>query len=686
MYSSGPSYTRLRSAYDDERFAPGYTWQTPWTPRISAVNGNIPKSYDSMANSNNSSTPARRNRYTRSSTSVTQLLTDSCSSLLQRLTTRVRGPSATLERTISHDSATIQKPNTNYSLGNSRSSSNLAVRSRKDERSSSSLALRNPKDEKSASNYLSRSKIEDKGNISTRSRLEDKYTSVLEKLYGRKRESERTLEPSVGRSLETSGRALSKSATTSNILLSEKSYPYTSTVNPPREKTPYKETKSQQRKQYPEPPYAYLDRDSAYRIRHRSNHSELRPRRSSKPQRKSECSDRKVSNLKLCPVEMPQIDNKTTPKIEDETTPTPSAPDSISEREAKRKEIQSLIMKYSALDEFYNRPKLLNTDGDVDHTLKDNSKSSCEALIEKSKALVSNSTVLAGISRGDSKLNTENSNGILENLANSVNTEVLPTNSDSLLVNSNVHRTNSSLRVIDSAALAANSGSLGVDSDSLGSMSSSLTNSSASLGTNTALLGVNSASLGNNPASLGNNSASLGGGNFGSLGTNSSIGLHGTNSTSHGPSSGTHQPNSSTNLVNSTTHLGNSNKHIVNNGSHLVNAHLGSSNFYLTNHGNYPNSSAYLGNPGVHYSSSRQGSSNAQTSANSKIGRSSLMASNSLTASNNSLSSSTHSLVTPYHGSVAASLAQKYHSRLASVVSNWPLCEIIFTKSPDYGN
>lgn len=374
MYGSSLSYTRLRSAYDDERFAPGYTWQTPWTPRISAVNGSIPsRAGDTMASSHHSSTPARRNRYTRSSTSVTQLLSDSCSSLLQKLTTRVRGPSATVERSVHRDITNQQKPLSNYPLGASKSSSNLTARYKQDDRSSANLAIRpqnknegttNLRNHKEDTRYTTRTKNEETNNntqpaTSTRSRLEDKYTSVLEKLYGRKKDNERTIEPSVGRTL-------SKSATTSNIILSEKSYPYISTANMPREKTPYKEIKSiKPKQQYPEPPYAYLDRDAVYRIRHRSNHSELRPRRSSKPQRsgKSECSDRKApANLKLCPVEMPQIDvrpqkTKTPTKIEDETTPTPNVPDPTSEREAKRKEIQSLIMKYSALDEVYNRPK-----------------------------------------------------------------------------------------------------------------------------------------------------------------------------------------------------------------------------------------------------------------------------------------------------------------------------------------
>lgn len=292
--------------------------------------------------SNNSSTPTRRNRYTRASTtSVTQLLSDSCSSLLQRLTTRVRGPSATsaFERTPQKSATTANIPALTSSHNNATSAGG-------------------------------------------KTKFEDKYTYVLDRIYGRRREQEKTLEPSVGRTL-------TKSATTSNVLLSEKAYPYVSTNNAPfREKTPYRNEPrvpqqyyhhyhTQQPQpyvpDYPEPPYSYVSRDSLYRVRHRSNHSELRPRRSSKPQRtgKSELPERKASIAKLHPVEIPLGDDGpvpvhaptakatlTVPDDDEETTPTPTAagvPDAVSEREAKRKEIQSLIMKYSALDEAYNR-------------------------------------------------------------------------------------------------------------------------------------------------------------------------------------------------------------------------------------------------------------------------------------------------------------------------------------------
>ncbi|KAJ8976325.1 hypothetical protein NQ317_010092 [Molorchus minor] len=292
------------------------------------VNNNRRQADDyAMANSN---APNRRTRYARSSTtSVAQLLSDSCTSLLQKLTTRVRGPSATVERQLLSTNSVQRRPNP---LTTSKSSTVVP-------------------------NYVNLNK----------SKVEDKYSSVLDRIYRRK-DPERTLEPSVGRTL-------AKSSTTANVLLAEKAYPYVSNNVAHREKTPFRsESKSfQSKRQYPEPQYTYLDRDSAYRVRHRSNHSELRPRRSSKPQRtgKSEVGDRRpTTNLKLCPVEIKMHDEppasvhtvikkssplKTANEV-DETTPTPTAvPESLSEREAKRKEIQSLIMKYSALDEAYNK-------------------------------------------------------------------------------------------------------------------------------------------------------------------------------------------------------------------------------------------------------------------------------------------------------------------------------------------
>ncbi|KAL3278110.1 hypothetical protein HHI36_013455, partial [Cryptolaemus montrouzieri] len=350
----GSDYSSLhynRPSYEDGRRRPvpgDYSWQK-WTPRSNNnYNGNRTSVInrppdDHMAN--NSHNPPRRTRYSRSSTaSVAQLLSDSCTSLLQKLTTRVRGPSASAETSSSHNES--KNNNNNYNQNPFFGGHPLTT-------SKSSTVVPNFG--------------------ATRSRLEDKYSSVLDKIYHKKRYSEHPDEP-------VSGRTLSKSSTTTNVLLSEKAYPYVSKV--PREKTPYRgegrhlhHNNQWRQQQYPEPPYSYLDRDSAYRVRHRSNHSELRPRKSSKPHRSgiSEATDRKVStssaNLKLCPVEIPLNDEKPVAvhaptnshvvkqkEAEGNSVGELNATSGVlTEREAKRKEIQSLIKKYSALDEFYNR-------------------------------------------------------------------------------------------------------------------------------------------------------------------------------------------------------------------------------------------------------------------------------------------------------------------------------------------
>ncbi|XP_050304686.1 probable dual specificity protein kinase madd-3 isoform X1 [Anthonomus grandis grandis] len=380
MYSSGISYSRYRPTHYDEREryssqsshpsygsrgTTDYSWlgasnyRPTTTTSYQTVGRRLADDTSSMASgsksgANTESSNTRRPRYTRSSThSVAQLLTDSCSSLLQKITTRVRGPSATVERQIQSNA----KNPTGNSGGNF------------------SIYRPNPLTTSKSSTVVP--------NFSTtKSRIEDKYNSVFDRIYGRKRDSEQKVEPSIGR-------GLSKSSTTTNVLqLSNKAYPYVNNSSSvvQREKTPFRSEARKNNVVYPEPSYAYLDKDSAHRVRQRSNHSELRPRRSSKPHRigKSEYSDRKSSgtttNLKLTAVEIPltssssgtllnepksdsvvKIESSSTKAVtpaitEDvEVTPTPAEPNPSSDREAKRKEIQSLIMKYSALDEAYNR-------------------------------------------------------------------------------------------------------------------------------------------------------------------------------------------------------------------------------------------------------------------------------------------------------------------------------------------
>lgn len=323
-------HPRLRTTYDsNSRYNPYQTGgEQDYLGRLPHRTDKLTDSGVSMAStSKQTDSGARRNRYQRSSTiSVTQMLTDSCSSLLQRLTTRVRGPSQNAD-------------NRQNLLSTSASSSSVT--------------------HGSETSLLG----------STRSRLEDKYSAVLERLAGKKRDPERTLEPSLSKTMEKRN-ALAKSATSvaipenplmksaTSVMLSEKQYPYVSAVSL-REKTPYKSThRLSQHNHYPEPPYAYLDQHSVYNIRHKTtNMPELRPRRSAKPMRTGKSSEEKQRTLKLCPVEIPCILDEPCSSHDDDKTPTNSdfVDPQIEEREARRKEIQSLIMKYSALDEAYNK-------------------------------------------------------------------------------------------------------------------------------------------------------------------------------------------------------------------------------------------------------------------------------------------------------------------------------------------
>jgi len=260
----------------------------------------------SRANANETASTAqtRRHRYSRSTTaSVTQLLTESCSSLLQRITTRVRGTSTTADNVTASASSS----------------------------STSSAAL---------------------GLGITRCRLEDKYSAVLDK-YVRRREDAGThrvgtesqrVETGPEQQASKSPLPLTKSATTASVVLAEKAYPYVSKSSaiPVREKTPYRcgEHRLLQQQQQ-----AY---SSSHRHRQKSGQGDHSHRAPVRPVRvgRSEQGERRLltSGLRLCPVE-----------IEPSSIDEPSVEDAVNEREARRKEIQSLIMKYTALDETYNK-------------------------------------------------------------------------------------------------------------------------------------------------------------------------------------------------------------------------------------------------------------------------------------------------------------------------------------------
>ncbi|XP_058799513.1 serine/threonine-protein kinase PRP4 homolog [Phymastichus coffea] len=323
--------------------------------------------------STTTATPRRSNRYARSSTtSVTQLLSDSCSSLLQRLTSRVRGPSTTVERPALLTSA-----------------------------SAASVSI--PSTPRPQPRHQQHRQHKDDSTLlgSARTRLEEKYSSVLDRkpsflggsrvnLQQRHRREpspfvreDRTLEPSARRSVLKSpsggGGGGINSSSSSAILLSEKAYPYVSPVR--REKTPCgHERRAGRPRRNAEgratgkcnshssselnlaDTYSPLlgrshqasSSDSFHRYgRHKSGHAESRSRkiRPQLRQGKSEQPDMSTH------VTLSDDPDKTPIAEEVERRAAKILPElldndpKIVEREAKRKEIQSLIAKYAALDE-----------------------------------------------------------------------------------------------------------------------------------------------------------------------------------------------------------------------------------------------------------------------------------------------------------------------------------------------
>lgn len=232
---------------------------------------------------------------------------------------------------------------------------------------------------------------------STRSRLEDKYSSVLDRIASQKKERARKEKEDRDKTLEPEpsfSRGLMRSFTTAvfgessnkrNIYSREKT----------RDKTPFRSTDrrlSSSHKQIDKNEYkngfdiplkdrAYYgkDRDSIYR-RHQ--------RRSLR----AEKSETKAGKFALRPIDIPDLSlvrdlvsppqQNNEPNTKSQTTKTPAASPSkevgrqkqiyfpssdedddktptgdpvLSERETRRKEIQTLIMKYAHLDEMYGR-------------------------------------------------------------------------------------------------------------------------------------------------------------------------------------------------------------------------------------------------------------------------------------------------------------------------------------------
>ncbi|EZA48083.1 hypothetical protein X777_14192 [Ooceraea biroi] len=293
---------------------------------------------------------SRRGRYARSSTSVTQLLSDSCTSLLQKLTTRVRGMS-TLNDRGTGTASSRRSPNINL-LG--------SARSRLENKYKHGTAL---------DKYASKRHADD-SEQAIYSRKEERDHSYCHRDSPFTRD-DKTLEPSMTRTIV-------KSPT--SVLLSEKAYPYVSSAigrEPKREKTPiYSRTDRQT-----------LLNSEAYRRygRHKSGHAETRSRKV-KPHRsgKSEQLEAHSTSLRLSrPIKIEPLafaDNKEAAVDPDKTPIASSNADNfnnaarnvaqnardalpkdmdvdsaISDRAAKRKEIQSLILKYAAMEDAYSQ-------------------------------------------------------------------------------------------------------------------------------------------------------------------------------------------------------------------------------------------------------------------------------------------------------------------------------------------
>lgn len=341
-----------------------------------------------------------RRRYARSSTtSVTQLLSDSCSSLIHRLTNKVRGPSQTSDpnilRTKNHvdvysdiplrheadkskleldkrnktDHIKIKRNRTeglksdyknfftglkdggihsNLELGNDENlvekrigEVNKEIENCQKEYNQEPKIIKRDEEKPVKGRFLEDLSLNSLG--ATRMRLEDKYSDALNKVVKRKRDLQKALSPIEPR-LE-----LTKSATTASILLSEKAYPFVSSpVLAPRAKTPYR----------------------VGELRHRGHHlksykGELQPTyRKSGPLRTDgngylhEISSKPY--LKICSIDIDKDGERSskakTPKqTVKKLKEACGADDAVSEREVRRKEIQSLINKYAMLDEAYNR-------------------------------------------------------------------------------------------------------------------------------------------------------------------------------------------------------------------------------------------------------------------------------------------------------------------------------------------
>lgn len=407
----------------------------------------------SLSTSASDTTSPRRQRYNRSATtSVTQLLSDGYSSFINRLTRR--GPSEKTE-IISDTKLTATRPRFDDKLISSKNSVLANVRRYENNGHispytsslTSGAPARKLNDDRTYSSYLGATKsridtsplhsasgisalgrtdsfrrahLKDKSspftkryplkesnnNIdsislgSTRSRLEDKYSSVLDRIAVQKKERARREKEDRDKTLEPEtplSRGLMRSLTTA--VFGENSFKRNNFSHEKiRDKTPFRNTadrrlssNNKQKEEYKngfdiplkDRPYYGKDRDSVYR----------RHQRRSLRAEKSETSDKKMGKLSLRPVDLnihsgvrdlisplQHSTNDTNGKFKTTKTPvvsparevgrqkqiyfpssdedddkTPVGDRVLSERETRRKEIQGLIMKYAHLDEMYGR-------------------------------------------------------------------------------------------------------------------------------------------------------------------------------------------------------------------------------------------------------------------------------------------------------------------------------------------
>lgn len=409
----------------------------------------------SLSTSASATTSPRRQRYNRSSTtSVTQLLSDGYSSFINRLTRR--GPSEKTEIISDTKLTAATRPRYDDKLNSSKNSVLANVRRYENNGHispytsslTSGAPARKLNDDRTYSSYLggTKSRIdtsplhstsgisalgrtdsfrrahlkdnksspftkryplkEPNNNIdgillgSTRSRLEDKYSSVLDRIAVQKKERARREKEDRDKTLEPEpalSRGLMRSLTTA--VFGENSFKRNNFSHEKiRDKTPFRNTadrrlssSNKQKDEYKngfdiplkDRPYYGKDRDSVYR----------RHQRRSLRAEKSENSDRKTGKLSLRPIDLnihpavrdlispPQRGKKEAngkvkitktpvgspvrevgrqkqiyfPSSDEDDDKTPVGDRVLTERETRRKEIQGLIMKYAHLDEMYGR-------------------------------------------------------------------------------------------------------------------------------------------------------------------------------------------------------------------------------------------------------------------------------------------------------------------------------------------